>query len=424
MVGFRKWASMLACLLLLLSVPLVAQQGVPDAPAPKATQPNQFPDNAPPAPKNTRPTDATPPAEATPSSVPAQPQGPDALTTDLKQFGKFTTVVNFVQVPVTVRESSGKLVEGLGPADFTIYEDGVPQRLKFFSSDSFPLTAAVVIFTDLPVSTMKKVNQSLPALIGAFSQYDEVALYRYGHTVSQVAGFTAAESLPTATLARVKGTGRPGGPPAIFGPLAQGPSINGHPADPGQPGPQVANLPPPVQESFVLNDAILRAAQDLSRRDRSRRKIIFVVSDGRELGSVASFDEVRKVLLSNNISVYALGVDTAAIPVYDKLGRLRVPGFGYANILPKYATATGGDIFAEFDRQSIEQAYAKITAAARNQYTLGYSAKATPSTSYRTIDVRVHRPNLVVTAKEGYYPLPTQGPQQPQPQQQPATPNR
>jgi len=422
MIGIRSCGSTLLCVLSLLGVPLWAQQNVPDAPVPKTTQTNQFPENAPPAPKNARPADANP--SPVPTPVAAGPlQSVEGLTTDLKQFGKISVAVNFVQVPVTVKDGAGKLQEGLGPADFTVYEDGVPQKLRFFSSDSFPLTAAVVIFTDLPISSMKKVNQSLPALIGAFSQYDEVALYRYGHTVSQVASFTAAENMPTATIARVKGTGRQGGPPAVFGPLAQGPSINGHPADPGQPGPQVANLPPPVQESFVLNDAILRAAQDLAKRDRSRRKIIFVVSDGRELGSIASFDEVRKVLLSNNITVYALGVDTAAIPVYDKLGRLRVPGFGWANILPKYANATGGDAFAEFDRQSIELAYAKITGVARNQYTLGYNAKATASSAYRSIDVRVHRPNLIVTAKEGYYPLPTQGPQQ-QPPQQPATPNR
>jgi hypothetical protein len=112
-------------------------------------------------------------------------------------------------------------------------------------------------------------------------------------------------------------------------------------------------------------------------------------------------------------------VDTAAIPVYDKLGRLRVPGFGYANILPKYAVATGGDVAAEFDRQSIEQAYSKITAVARNQYTLGYNAKATASSGYRTIEVRVHRPNLNVVAKSGYYPLPPQANPQPQAAQQP-----
>ncbi len=420
MVALRSWISTLVCLVSLFAFPLVAQQNVPDAPAPKTAPPNQFPESAPPAPKNTRTPDGAPAA----NTDPLVPQlGIEALTTDLKQFGKITSVVNFVQVPVTVRDSSGKRVEGLAPADFTVYEDGVPQRLRFFSSDPFPLTAAVVVFTDLPSSSMKKVNESLPALIGAFSQFDEVALYRYGHTVSQVSNFTGAENVPTAAITRVKGTGRQGGPPAVFGPLASGPSINGHPADPGQPGPQVANLPPPVQESFVLNDAILRAAQDLSRRDRSRRKIIFVVSDGRELGSLAGFDEVRKVLLSNNIAVYALGVDTAAIPIYDKLGRLRVPGFGYANILPKYASATGGDVFAEFDRQSIEQAYAKITSVARNQYTLGYTAKATPSSAYRTIDVHVHRPDLRVTAKEGYYPLPT-GPQPQGAQPQPATPNR
>ena len=168
----------------------------------------------------------------------------------------------------------------------------------------------------------------------------------------------------------------------------------------------MSGIPAPVSESYVLNDAILRAAQDLSKRDKSRRKIIFVVSAGRELGSLASFDEVRKVLLSNNISVFGLGVDTAAIPVYDKLGRIRVPGFGTSNILPRYADATGGTLAAEFDRQSIEQAYAKITDSARNQYTLGYNAPAAVSTVFRTIDVHVHRPNLTVYAKQGYFPLP------------------
>jgi VWFA-related protein len=150
----------------------------------------------------------------------------------------------------------------------------------------------------------------------------------------------------------------------------------------------------------------LKAAQDLSRRDRTRRKIIFVISDGREIGSVASFNEVNRVLLSNNIAVYALGVDQAAMPIYDKLGRVRVPGFGYQNILPQYVSNTGGHMSAEFDRQSIEQAYARITEVARNQYTLGYYTRATAGTAFRRIEVRVHRPNLSVYAKDGYFPLP------------------
>ena len=114
-------------------------------------------------------------------------------------------------------------------------------------------------------------------------------------------------------------------------------------------------------------------------------------------------------MLSNNITVYALGVDTASYPIYDTLNRIRIPGLGYGNILPKYVVDSGGELFAEFDRQAIEQSYTKITEIARNQYTLGYNTKSTPSSTYRTIVVNVHRPDLQVRAKDGYFPLPFSG---------------
>ncbi|HKE31351.1 MAG TPA: VWA domain-containing protein, partial [Candidatus Angelobacter sp.] len=316
---------------------------------------------------------------------------------------KIITNVTFIEVPVTVKDRSGKLVEGLSYKDFTVYEDGVPQKLSFFNSEPFPLSAAVVVDTNLPAGTMKKVNETLPALIAAFSEFDEVALYRYGNSVQQIDGFKGSSELSTASLERLKRPGKQGGVPVLGGPMGpQGPSVNGRPVDPTVP--PVYTAP---QESNVLNDAILRAAQDLSRREKGvRRRIIFVVSDGREYGSNARYDEVRKFLLAQNISVYALGVDTAAIPIYDRLNRVRLPGFGYGDILPKYAIDTGGDTFAEFDKQSIERAYAKVTEVARNQYTLGYNTKATLSSTYHNIDVHVHYPDLVVVAKSGYYSLP------------------
>lgn len=408
MVGLMYGSRKLVWLLALLCLP-VAAQNIPDAPVPKNPQPSQFPDDAPQAPKNVRPDDPPPVASSTP--VPNAPaKGTDGVSTSRSELPLFVSRVNFVQVPVTVFDTAGHMVAGLGPADFAVYEDGVQQKLRFFTSDPFPLTAAVVVDTQLPPSTMKKINESLPALIGAFSEFDEVALYRYGHTVTQVSGFSGAASVTTATLNRIKrATNNEAGPPGVFGPLASGPTINGHDInDPNAPGITAAGAPPPQKEFYVLNDAILRAAQDLSKRDRSRRKIIFVVSDGRELGSVASFDEVKRVLLSNNITIYGMGVDTAAMPLYDKLGRIRVPGFGTANILPRYAADTGGDMYDAFDRQAIEQAYAKLTDIARNQYTLGYNAPATASSTYRAIVVNVHRPNLRVRAKDGYYPLPPQ----------------
>jgi len=420
----------LICALAVASLPVLSQQTLPDGPKPKeqqspqnvpdAPQPKpqqgQFPENAPPAPINTRPDQP----EATPTPTPvAQRQRGAAqgdIVTDVGIFGTMSIAVNFVQIPVRVKNSAGKLVGGLTSNDFKVYEDGVAQQLKFFTADAFPLSAAVVVATDLPSTTMKKVNETLPALVGAFSEVDEVALYRYGHTVQQVSGFSGASSVSTATVNRIKRPGREGGPPMTGGPFGGGPSINGHPVgDPNANGGRASDVQTPPREFYVLNDAILRAAQDLSKRDKTRRRIIFVISDGRELGSSASYDEVKRILLANNISVYGVGVDTAAIPIYDKANRIRIPGFGTGNILPRYASETGGDMMAEFDRQGIEQAYARIADSARNQYTLGYTTQATKSSAFRTIDVRVLRPNLSVFAKQGYFPLPPQPKQTPKP---------
>src|SRR5207302_5333325 len=109
---------------------------------------------------------------------------------------------------------------------------------------------------------------------------------------------------------------------------------------------------------------------------------------------------------TNKVIVYAIGVGSAAIPVYRKLEQINVPGQGNANILPKYANATGGEVFSEFSRQAIENAYAQVTLVARNQYTLGYYTQGTLAENYREIEVRVARAGLRVTSKAGYYPLP------------------
>lgn len=404
---------MVLCVLVLFGASALGQQqNIPDAPKPKVpAAPAQFPDDAPAAPANPRSEQPAPGAPAPANTPQPSQQSQPELITSRNDLPRVVVSTNFVQIPVTVTDSSGHLVSGLGPRDFSVYEDGIRQQLKFFTSDPFPISASVVIDTDLPASTMRKVNETLPALIGAFSDFDEVALYRYGHTVQQISGFTGANSISTTTIAKIKRPGREGGPPVIGGPMGvgSGPSINGHEAVPGQTNNPQA--PPPIQEAFVLNDAILKAAQDLSHRDKARRRIIFVISDGREAGSNASYDAVKKVLLSNNIAVYGMGVDTAAIPIYDKLNRVRLPGFGYGNILPRYVSDTAGEMYAAFDRGTIEQAYGKLTDMARNQYTLGYTTRMTASGAYRSIEVRVHRPHLTVTAKQGYYPLPPQRPQ-------------
>jgi len=322
----------------------------------------------------------------------------------------FHKSVDFVVVPVTVKDSDGRLVEGLLKKDFSVFEDGEPQKISFFDSEPFPLSVAVVLDSNLPEQTMRKVRETLPALAGAFSDFDEVGVFSYGNTVSERMDFSGAGGEFSTALRRsqldAEGRdirGRNNGPPVASGPMvgAPTPSVNGHPFDPGVP--HITNY---RQESSVLNDAILAAATALSKRDRARRKLIFVISDGLEKGSTASYSDVLKVLLSNEIAVYAIGVDSAAIPGYNTLQNIRIPRMGSGNILPKYVSATGGDVFAEFTKDAIEETYSRLTEEARNQYTLGYTTRATAANNYRSIDVHVHRPAMIVRAKDGYYPLP------------------
>jgi VWFA-related protein len=410
-------------------------QDIPDAPSvqPASSNPEPAP---PPRPEETKPAktvernpwtnqpiDSQPPANAPaagtqPSTNPPPPPMPPVKTvppgTTPKQSQNtqdqlYTLVIhsNFVQIPVTVKDREGRMVDGLLPKDFSVKENGVVQKLTYFSADPFAMSVAIVLDQGMSDDSVQKVNQTFPALVGAFAPYDEIALYTFSSTVSQVNDFTAPTQRLTLILNQMKAErGHNNGPAVLSGPLAQnGPIINGIPV--GSPT-QPVNTPP--QEARVLNDAILRAAIDLSKRPRMRRKIILVVSDGREYGSKASYNDVKRVLLSNEIQVKAVAVGGSALPVYDKVERLRLPFQGYSDILPKYVAATGGaPLYHELTRSAIEDIYAQAMSEARNQYTLGYTpAKLkTPTTSaYRSIEVVVDRPGLKIYAKDGYYPAP------------------
>src|SRR5215472_15496233 len=133
------------------------QQDIPDAPS--AVRPVQpFPTNLPPSrpqPNSEQPApapsgpgsstsqpsaanDGTPPPPmppvktVSPGSVPSN----DMNTRD--DLYRIKTQVNFVLVPVMVKDTSGHMVDGLLPNDFSVFEDGKKQELKFFTSDPFP----------------------------------------------------------------------------------------------------------------------------------------------------------------------------------------------------------------------------------------------------------------------------------------------
>jgi len=415
------------------------KQEIPDAPS-ASRPPQSFPATPPaepespstadtPADQPSLPGNQAPPTSASPGNTPSadRPSAPpspdnnpfpepgappDAAPASQGELFKIVSNVNQVIVPVRVTDDSGRLVNGLLSKDFSIYEDGKKRTMNFFTSDPLAMSAAVVFDLGMTDVAVQKVNQTLPALEGAFSQFDEVAIYTYSTTTGRMADFGSVGKRLDALLNQLKTKhGENSGVPVTGGPLGpQGPMINNIPVDRSTP-----TKISPDKQSRVLNDAVLAAAMDLGKRDKSRRKIIFIISDGREYGSTASYSDVLKVLLSNGILVYGIGVEGAAIPGYKELSKLHLPKLGYSDILPRYANATGGEILSEYSKSAIEGAYQQAIGDARNQYTLGYTTAATPSSTYREIEVRVGRPGckssdlrpcVLVFAKAGYYPLP------------------
>ena len=441
---------------ILLSLPLaiLAQQGSPDAPhsetaaqqgLPEAPQPQTAPRQA--VPDAPTPNRQLPIAPISPSSQTQPPSGEassadTAAETDAavdsenpvtvappmvrtlpsnrkanapssvydETSGIIRVNVNAVPIPVTVKDATGRLFPGLTKDNFSVLEDGKKQRISFFTSDPFPVSAAIIVDVGMPEIALRKITETFPALVGSFSQFDEISIYTYGNTVKQQQDYVAALGDTTnQTLSRVQQIQGPTSGPAAYNPMTVGPSVNGRVFDPGTQRNQIELAPPKdAIPSRVLNDALLQAAVDLGHRARARRRVIFVLSDGREAGSRASYKDVLKVLLTNNVSVYGVATDASAIKYYDKLTKIRLPRQGYSNILPKYASATGGEIFTEFTAQALESAYGSAMEEARSQYTLVYNTEATASTSYRKIEVRVggYGSSLKVYARDGYYPAP------------------
>jgi len=349
-----------------------------------------------------------PPSASAPDPIQAEPP----VVGKVSDLPTFTSQTNAVEVPVTVKDSKGHLVAGLTYRDFRVFENNLPQHISFFTVDPYPLSIAFVIDQSLTQDTMAQVNNSLGAIQGALTPYDDVAVFAYNNGAKDLSGgFTGAQSHRLeSVLALNKAIGREEGAPFTGGALV-GCSIsaNGNCVDPNlQVGKSAGAMElNPVKEIHTLNDAIFLAAQELAKRPQGRRRVLYVVSDGKEYGSRTTTKEVIKYLQSHQIAVYATLVGDSARWGEGYLSRFHIPFQMNDNVLTKYAQMTGGSLDAERGTNGIEKSYQKIAEEARFQYTLVYySHQPAIDGKYRSIDVRVDRPSkeVEVTAKPGYYP--------------------
>jgi VWFA-related protein len=326
---------------------------------------------------------------------PSTGQSPGAAQSQQSQDprARIRTTVSLVVVPVTVKDGAGELVSDLLQRDFRIFEDGVEQQISVFSVDAFPLSAAILIDDDLKQSSAERVQKTLETLAAGFSATDEVSLWRFDEVPESISDDFIADN--DALLTQLKRIDLSSSFPGVgSAPMTSGPRVNTQ-APTGSPQRSAISVGHPNYKH--VNDAIYAAAEQLQGRPRERRKVIFLISDGQNAkNNTHSYDETLKLLLSADISVYAVGVGEANLN--------RGITFLGNNILAKYAHATGGDIFYGSSREDLEGLYARVSEQARNQYTIAYAPAKTDHTQpYHTIEVRVERPGLSLLARDGYY---------------------
>ncbi len=322
------------------------------------------------------------------TQIPASQQNPSDSQTTLK----FS--VNYVFLPVTVKDSDGHLVADLTRSEFRIFDDNVEQRLEFFSAEAFPLSVVVLLDNDLKTKDAEQVESSLSAILGGLSSSDEAFVCRFDTNFHPGKGFTRDQDKLLTELHRTRlSTDRPDvAGPDPGGPYS-GPTINGQSAvSPGAPPIAASTVIIGDKSSKALDDAVYEASQLLKERGRDRRKIIFLISDG-ENGKTNhnTYDNTVKELLRYGVSVYSLGVGGG---FYErKFSRLQ-----------SYARDTGGDVFYAAKRNSLENLYSRVTEQARNQYTLGYNPRGNDrAKDYHAVEVRVRREGLSILTREGYY---------------------
>ena len=315
-------------------------------------------------------------------SAPAQQGGPATIRIP----------VNQVIVPVTVKDGGGRLVPDLRRDEFRIFEDNVEQRIAYFGAEPTPISMILLIDNDLKSKDAKQVSESLRSIVASLSLNDEAFVCRFDQFFHVGKGFISDQDKLLTELKRTRLDDEPSVGPSSAA-ISNGPSINGHSATGDAPNITGATLNIKGQPTKALDDAVYAAAQLLKDRERERRKIIFLISDGVNgpKFNVNNYDTVLKELLRYNIAVYGVGVGSA---FFDrKFERLS-----------KYAHDTGGDVYYGLKSRAMEELYARVTEEARNQYTLAYAPTGTDrGAEYHSIEVRVRREGLTILTREGYY---------------------
>ena len=260
---------------------------------------------------------------------------------------------SIVVMNATITDASGKAVDGLNQKFFKVFEDGVEQEIVMFTSEETPFAA--VILLDTSGSMEQRVTLARSAAIQFLSglrRDDNAAIFNFDSKVSLVQDFSNSRDLRE----------------QFFDLKADG--------------------------MTALNDAIYKAAEVLSKREEKRRAII-VLSDGADTFSSKSADKALQAASAVNATIYTVDMS----PINDNSpGRTQNQG-----VLKNFAEKTGGKFVATPGGVAMRDAFKRIVEELGVQYTVAFHpANTKKDGKWRSLELRVAKPNLTIRARKGY----------------------
>lgn len=268
--------------------------------------------------------------------------------------------VNLVRIVATVKTQSGELVSALRKEDFQVLDNGVPQETAVFERRTDqPLSVALMI--DTSGSTNKELkyetesaSRFLKALLAEGNPEDAVALYTFNWQVRQEKNFTHNYNSLAGILKTLHG-----------------------------------------EAGTSLYDAIYLTAHELEYREG--RKVMVIVTDG---GDTTSSKDLKQALEAAQLAD-AVIYPVVVMPITNDAGR----NIGGENALTFMANGTGGRTFLPSLGPELDRAFMDIIDELRTQYLLGFYPKNEHLTKdpFHKLEVRVNRPELRVSARNGYY---------------------
>ncbi len=264
-----------------------------------------------------------------------------------------TVEAQLVVINATVITADGKPATGLRKERFKVFEDGREQKIDLFLSEKTPFAAVILLDTSGSMEQRVSLGRSAAITFLERLRIDDVAaIYNFDSRVSLVQDFSGSRDLVD----------------AFFDLKADG--------------------------WTVMNDAIIRAAAELSNRPEKRRAIV-VLSDGADTRSAASTDKALKAAIAANATIYAVDMSSTETPAAERMKS--------QDALKNLASKSGGQFIATPGGIALRDAFRSIVNELGVQYTIAYQPSNTAKDGkWRSIELRLDDPTLKVRTRKGY----------------------